>query len=154
MLKACLRGPVTFRLSAAMAWLRWALLSAGQQQGNSASSWLPGWGRRTTGDKVSSWPNVMPPRSSLLSLHAAAGCALLYMLRRAVWWCHHFQCGVLACPQDAANQAPLLPIPVATQRRPDPRLALTISVAGWIAKSSDFGDCLPVLWAPWHQWCV
>ncbi len=34
---------------------------------------------------------------------------------------------------------PLLPIPVATEKRPDPRLALTIGVAGWIADPKDFG---------------
>ena len=33
----------------------------------------------------------------------------------------------------------MLPIPVATEKRPDPRLALTIGVAGWIADSKDFG---------------
>ena len=43
--------------------------------------------------------------------------------------------------QDAANEPPLLPIPVTAQRRPDPRLALTVGVAGWIAKPSDFGGC-------------
>ena len=34
---------------------------------------------------------------------------------------------------------PLLPIPVTTEKRPDPRLALTIGVAGWIADPKDFG---------------
>ena len=34
---------------------------------------------------------------------------------------------------------PLLPIPVATEKRPDPRLALTIGVAGRIADPKDFG---------------
>ena len=38
-----------------------------------------------------------------------------------------------------AEQDPLLPIPVATEKRADPRLALTIGVAGWIANPSDFG---------------
>ena len=37
------------------------------------------------------------------------------------------------------EQEPLLPIPVATEKRPDPRLALTIGVAGWIAEPKDFG---------------
>lgn len=37
------------------------------------------------------------------------------------------------------EQEPLLPIPVATEKRPDPRLALTIGVAGWIADPKDFG---------------
>lgn len=40
---------------------------------------------------------------------------------------------------------PLLPIPVATEKRPDPRLALTIGVAGWIADSNDFGRGQPRL---------
>ncbi|KAA6418450.1 MAG: hypothetical protein FRX49_11610 [Trebouxia sp. A1-2] len=39
---------------------------------------------------------------------------------------------------------PLLPIPVATEKRPDPRLALTIGVAGWIADPKDFVD----MWRP------
>ena len=43
--------------------------------------------------------------------------------------------------QDAASEPPLLPIPVTAQRRPDPRLALTVGLAGWIAKPSDFGGC-------------
>ncbi len=43
--------------------------------------------------------------------------------------------------QEAASEPPLLPIPVTAQRRPDPRLALTVGVAGWIAKPSDFGEC-------------
>ena len=38
------------------------------------------------------------------------------------------------------EQDPLLPIPVATVKRPDPRLALTIGVAGWIAQPNDFGE--------------
>ncbi len=37
---------------------------------------------------------------------------------------------------------PLLPIPVATEKRPDPRLALTIGVAGRIADPKDFGKPL------------
>lgn len=40
---------------------------------------------------------------------------------------------------------PLLPIPVAIEKRPDPRLALTIGVAGWIADSKDFGREQPPL---------
>lgn len=42
------------------------------------------------------------------------------------------------------EEAPLLPIPVTTQKRPDPRLALTIGVAGWIAESNDFGRTQPL----------
>ena len=37
------------------------------------------------------------------------------------------------------DQEALLPIPVSTEKRPDPRLALTIGVAGWIAEPKDFG---------------
>ena len=40
---------------------------------------------------------------------------------------------------------PLLPIPVATEKQPDPRLALTIGVAGWIADPKDFGKPLLLL---------
>lgn len=40
--------------------------------------------------------------------------------------------------------APLLPIPVTTEKRPDPRLVLTIGVAGWIAESNDFGRTQPL----------
>eukprot|EP00891_Asterochloris_glomerata_P004921 jgi/Astpho2/4921/Aster-x1266 len=46
--------------------------------------------------------------------------------------------------KEAASEPPLLPIPVTAQRRPDPRLALTVGVAGWIAKPSDFVD----VWRP------
>ena len=38
------------------------------------------------------------------------------------------------------EQEALLPIPVATHKRADPRLALTIGVAGWIAQPKDFGE--------------
>lgn len=47
------------------------------------------------------------------------------------------------------DEVPLLPIPVTTEKRPDPRLALTIGVAGWIAQPQDFGkyaNALPRLW--------
>lgn len=47
-------------------------------------------------------------------------------------------------PEKKAEQDPLLPIPVATEKRADPRLALTIGVAGWIANPSDFVD----MWRP------
>ena len=39
--------------------------------------------------------------------------------------------------QDAG---PLLPIPVSTKPRADPKLVRTIAVAGWIAAPSDFVD--------------
>lgn len=46
------------------------------------------------------------------------------------------------------NEVPLLPIPVTTEKRPDPRLALTIGVAGWIAQPQDFGEFLMPLSCP------
>ncbi|KAA6416645.1 MAG: hypothetical protein FRX49_13381, partial [Trebouxia sp. A1-2] len=46
--------------------------------------------------------------------------------------------------QQHVEVEPLLPIPVATEKRPDPRLALTIGVAGWIADPKDFVD----MWRP------
>ncbi|KAL0031866.1 hypothetical protein WJX79_001617 [Trebouxia sp. C0005] len=47
-------------------------------------------------------------------------------------------------PEEKVEVEPLLPIPVATEKRPDPRLALTIGVAGWIADPKDFVD----MWRP------
>ncbi|KAL0054954.1 hypothetical protein WJX82_005086 [Trebouxia sp. C0006] len=47
-------------------------------------------------------------------------------------------------PEKKVEAEPLLPIPVATEKRPDPRLALTIGVAGRIADPKDFVD----IWRP------
>lgn len=67
------------------------------------------------------------------------------------WWLHRVEVtqalvswlsltGVFSSMQ--TDQEALLPIPVSTEKRPEPRLALTIGVAGWIAEPKDFGEAL------------
>lgn len=53
-------------------------------------------------------------------------------------FCHADPMVCFVCGMQVA-EIPLLPIPVTTEKRPDPRLALTIGVAGWIAQPQDFG---------------